>query len=109
MESDVHFIMSAMDTICVAASAATILQTALALAPPGRRRWSGRRERERAYLNFQRAALDVGTCCGSRGEHGPCSVSELRKRTCRRPPGESHYLPATAIGSYKTDYYTPDN
>jgi hypothetical protein len=61
MASDVHFIMGAMDTLGVAASAATILQTALALAPPGRRRWSGRRERERAYLNFQRAALDVGT------------------------------------------------
>ena len=32
MESDVGFIMGAMDTLGVAASAATILQTALALA-----------------------------------------------------------------------------
>jgi hypothetical protein len=54
--------MSAVDSLGVAASAATILQTALALVRPGRRRrWSGRRDRERAYLAFQRAALDVGT------------------------------------------------
>jgi hypothetical protein len=54
--------MSAADSLGVAASAATIIQTALELVPPGRRRfWSGRGERERAYLTFQRAALDVGT------------------------------------------------
>jgi hypothetical protein len=54
--------MSALDSLGVAASAATIIQAALELAPPGRRRrWSGRGERERAYLAFQRAALDVGT------------------------------------------------
>jgi hypothetical protein len=54
--------MSAMDSLTVAAEAATILQTVLAVVPPGRRRrWSGRRQREHAYLAFQRAALDVGT------------------------------------------------
>jgi hypothetical protein len=54
--------MSALDSLGVAASAATIIQAALELAPPGRRRrWSGRGERERAYLAFQRTALDVGT------------------------------------------------
>lgn len=54
--------MSAADSLGVAASAATIIQTALELVPPGRRRrWSGRHERKDAYLAFQRAALDVGT------------------------------------------------
>jgi hypothetical protein len=54
--------MSTADSLGVAASAATIIQTALQLVPPGRRRrWSGRQERQVAYLAFQRAALDAGT------------------------------------------------
>jgi hypothetical protein len=54
--------MSAVDSLTMAAEAATILQTVLTVVPPGRRRrWSGRRQRWHAYLAFQQAALDVGT------------------------------------------------